>query len=254
MGPRINIVAIAVAFTAGVSISFFTLPLWVTVAINVAKEGSRTDWLGFAGSVIGAVVALVAAVVAWFAVRQQITAQRFAAEEARIEEIKNVRAALRTEIATYAKYVIDALKICQEIATKDQIIPVARASYITKNLVSPVVYPAIADRIALLKHPQATIEFYMRIQEARAITQAMEASVAGLTLAQSAATNLQRSNALSVADLLATALLLVRPIITDDDGLSSELDVRVLDVTLRDIDNALQTAQQIFPNATSFLF
>jgi uncharacterized membrane protein YccC len=80
-------VAISIlAFTAGASLSFFTLPLWVTFAINVAKEGSRTDWLGFAGSVIGALVALVAAIIAWFAVQQQINAQRLAVEQERIEE------------------------------------------------------------------------------------------------------------------------------------------------------------------------
>jgi hypothetical protein len=87
IGPRANLVSTAiVAFAAGVTVSFFTLPLWVTFAINVAKEGSRTDWLGFTGSVIGAVVALIAAIIAWFAVQQQIEAQRFATEQARIGE------------------------------------------------------------------------------------------------------------------------------------------------------------------------
>jgi hypothetical protein len=79
-----------VAFAAGVSVSFFTLPLWVTFAINVAKEGSRTDWLGFAGSVVGAGVALLAAIIAWFAVQQQIIAQRLATEQVRVDEVQRV--------------------------------------------------------------------------------------------------------------------------------------------------------------------
>ena len=82
-------VGIAVlAFAIGATCSFFTLPIWVTFAINVAKEGSRTDWLGFAGSVIGAGVALIAAIIAWFAVQQQISAQRLEAEQRRTEEIE----------------------------------------------------------------------------------------------------------------------------------------------------------------------
>jgi hypothetical protein len=57
----------------------FTLPLWVAFAINIAKEGSRTDWLGFSGAVITAFVTLAAGISAWFAVQQQIAAP----EEAR---------------------------------------------------------------------------------------------------------------------------------------------------------------------------
>ena len=84
-------VGIAVlAFTAGISVSFFTLPLWVTFVINAAKEGSRSDWLGFAGSVVGAGVALIAAGIAWFAVQQQIEAQRLAIEQARTAEVQKV--------------------------------------------------------------------------------------------------------------------------------------------------------------------
>jgi hypothetical protein len=76
------------AFAIGATCSIFSLPLWVTLAINAAKEGSRTDWLGFAGSVVGAGVALIAAIIAWFAVQQQIEAQRLESEQKRIEEAK----------------------------------------------------------------------------------------------------------------------------------------------------------------------
>jgi len=81
MAPRIStVVAVAiVAFFAGTVVSFFTLPLWVAFDINIAKEGSRTDWLGFSGAVFAAFVTLAAAIVAWFAVQQQIAAP----EEAR---------------------------------------------------------------------------------------------------------------------------------------------------------------------------
>jgi hypothetical protein len=73
------------AFAVGVSVSFFTLPLWVMFVINVAKEGSRTDWLGFTGSVIGAVVALIAAIIAWTAIQRQISAEERRAKADRVE-------------------------------------------------------------------------------------------------------------------------------------------------------------------------
>jgi hypothetical protein len=90
MGPRtINATIAITAFCVGAAMSFFTLPVWVVFAINFSKEGTRTDWLGFLGSIVGACVTLIAATIAWFAVQkqiiaaQQIEAQRAASEEAR---------------------------------------------------------------------------------------------------------------------------------------------------------------------------
>jgi len=83
----------ALAFFAGLTVSFFTLPLWVVFAINVAKDGARSDWLGFSGSVVGGAVTLIAAITAWFAVQRQIKAQE-QAEQRALE-----RAAKRLEIA-----------------------------------------------------------------------------------------------------------------------------------------------------------
>jgi hypothetical protein len=90
MRPRIAYLTVGIlAFVAGTAVSFFTLPIWVTTAINIAKEGNRSDWLGFFGNVIGAAMTLIAALVAWFAVQQQIrntNDQLRAAERLREEE------------------------------------------------------------------------------------------------------------------------------------------------------------------------
>ncbi|MDD1533043.1 MULTISPECIES: hypothetical protein [unclassified Bradyrhizobium] len=69
MGDRKDdLAAVAiVAFCAGMSVSFFTLPVWVGFMITVAREGSRTDWLGFAGAIVGAAATLLAAGGALFA-------------------------------------------------------------------------------------------------------------------------------------------------------------------------------------------
>jgi hypothetical protein len=67
-------VAVTVAFFAGTCVSFFTLPLWVAFIVNLAKQGARADWLGFSGAVFAAFMTLTAAIIAWFAVQQQIAA------------------------------------------------------------------------------------------------------------------------------------------------------------------------------------
>jgi hypothetical protein len=76
MGRPFTIVSVAVlAFFAGLTVSFFTLPFWVVFAVNAAKGGPRSDWLGFSGSVVAGTVTLIAAIIAWFAVSQQIKSQ-----------------------------------------------------------------------------------------------------------------------------------------------------------------------------------
>jgi len=59
--------AVLVSFLAGTAVSFFTLPIWIAFAINLAKDGNRSDWLGFAGAIVGAFATLAAAGVALFA-------------------------------------------------------------------------------------------------------------------------------------------------------------------------------------------
>jgi hypothetical protein len=83
MGRPFTITSVVVlAFFAGVTVSFFTLPFWVLFAINAAKDGLRTDWLGFSGSVIAGAMTLVAAIIAWFAVSRQILSQKEAVARA----------------------------------------------------------------------------------------------------------------------------------------------------------------------------
>ena len=93
---------------------------------------------------------------------------------------------------------IGALKICEQIASGVIVVPMANAIYVAKNLVEPVIYPSVADRVALLKRPQATVEFYMRVQEAKAMAAAMAASAANLTPGQSGMTSVQPSHAASI--------------------------------------------------------
>jgi hypothetical protein len=51
----------ALAFAAGSVVSFFLLPIWVVPLIEYARTGSPSDWLGFAGAVIGSVLTSIVA-------------------------------------------------------------------------------------------------------------------------------------------------------------------------------------------------
>ena len=86
MKAKLTMTAIAaLAFTAGSAVSFFTLPIWVTFAVNLAREGNRSDWIGFAGSIVGAAMTIVAALVAWWAVDRQIRITKEIAGRDRLE-------------------------------------------------------------------------------------------------------------------------------------------------------------------------
>jgi hypothetical protein len=80
----------------------------------------------------------------------------------------------------------------------------------------------------------------------------MRAKVALTTQAQAGMQNVQRSNALVVADSLITALQLSRSIVGDDDPNRSEMDFHVQRIVMKQIDDALEAAQKVFPEAESF--
>jgi hypothetical protein len=152
----------------GLMLGFGVLLLACFVAATLgSKAGENAAALG---AVIGGIVGAAGAVYAVF-----LTLSR-----QRREDAAKVRAALRTEITAYVKYVIGALEICEDIAKRVRSVPMSDAAYIAKNLVPPVIYPAVADRIALVTRPQATIEFFMRVQETKVMTGAIAASVARL--------------------------------------------------------------------------
>ena len=198
-----------------------------------SKAGERVAALG---GVIGGIIGAGGAV---FAVYLAITGQRN-------EDSKKVRAAVRTEVITYAKYVISTLEICEQIA-KDKRVLMSQATSIGSILVEPVVYNAVADRVALLRRPQETVEFYMRITETKSNLQAIAVLGASLSPPHQP---MAKSQAEDVADSLITALQLARIIIADQDPVVS-LGSMVQTISLREIDAAMARAQRTFPNAES---
>jgi hypothetical protein len=224
----------------GLTLGFGILLLaWFVADLLDSKAGERAAAFG---AVIGGIVGAGGAV---FAVYLTLAQQRS-------EDSAKVRAAVRIEVTTFAKYAIGALDVCQQIANRIITVPMSDAPYITESLVSPVVYPAVADRIGLLPHAQQTIEFYQRIAEAKAMTEAMRNKIASSTQAQAAMQNIQPSNALAVADSLITALQLAYHIVSDGDPSRTALDLHVQRVVMAQISDALTTAEAVFPDAESF--
>jgi hypothetical protein len=142
----------------GLGLGFGVLLLaWFFAALVDSKAGEQAAAFG---AVIGGIIGASGAV---FAVYLTLARQR-------ADDTAKVRAAVRTEVTTFAKYVSGAVDICQQIAGGLPV-PMSNAPYITTSLVDPVVYPAVADRIGLLPRAQQTIEFYQRITEAKAMTE-----------------------------------------------------------------------------------
>jgi hypothetical protein len=66
-----------------IGIAGFWAPIYVPSIAALAKDGVSEPWLGFLGNIVGALVTLLAAALAWFAVRRQINAQADITNKAR---------------------------------------------------------------------------------------------------------------------------------------------------------------------------
>jgi hypothetical protein len=197
-------------------------------------------WQEFIGSLIGAAGAV-------WAVYLTLGKQRK-------EETRKVSSAVATEVAALVKYVIGAVEICIEIAKGGRNVPQTDAGYIVRRvLAAPTVYNAVADRVGLLPHPDATTQFYLRIEEAKAATSAVETAVKfhwspGIGGPPPLMT---RELVLPIADSLITALQLARPILCDTKT-GPQFQRWVRETTVKQIDECLATAKKAFPNAESF--
>jgi hypothetical protein len=231
---RLNVIGgVTLFFAVALLCGFFAALMGSSTAGEVAAAlGS------FVGGFIGAGGAVAAVYVA-------LSSQRK-------EEPAKVSAAVRTEVASLTTYVIGSVEICEGIANGTQQIPSLDASYIMQKLwADPVIYPAVADRVGLLPHPNATTQFYMRLSEAKAMIQSLQiktARIASISLAMAAQERVTSEFAATIAESLITALQLARAVIADDGQLSQWIGQEMV----RQIDDCLQSAEKTFPNAESF--
>lgn len=205
-----------------------------------------TDW----GSFLAGILALAAGILAYWAGREAVNRQLAAQAAERAREVLNIRVAVRTEIIAFCKFVIGVLDICGGLARQEWQMPRSDTNAIVKSLQEPIVFPAVADRVALLPNPHLAVQFYLRLEEAKAMAQAM---------AMATATNLSvppvivtPENAATIADCLITALQCARPLVAYAPENTTPAEDFVITETLQQIDAAMAAARATFPGAESF--
>jgi hypothetical protein len=209
--------------------------------ITALRHSHSGELAGALGSLIGGAVGAGGAVWAVFLLLRQ---------QGKEEAVK-VETAVQTEITTLVKYVIGAIEICKQIKAGITHVPEHEAEYIVKNFAAdPVIYTAVADRIGMLSHPQATTEFYMRLAETKAMVEAL-ARKAASSYATPNVQFVRPDFAEKIAESLITALQLARSVIADD---ISHADKQVLGewvrtTTVGQIHECLEAAKVAFPNS-----
>jgi hypothetical protein len=104
----------------------------------------------------------------------------------------------------------------------------------------------------LLPHPDATTQFYLRIEEVKAAASAVETAVKFQWAPGIGPPPLMtRDLVLPIADSLITALQLARPILCDTKS-GPKFQQWVRETTVKQIDECLATAKKVFPDAESF--
>jgi hypothetical protein len=233
---------------AAVLIGPFLLVL-IAVFYNALRHSKSGELAAALGSLIGGIVGAGGAVWAVF----------LALSRQRREETEKIAEAVRTEVTTLVKYAIGAVGICEQIKKGIIKLPRQDAHYIVKNFAGdPIIYPAVADRVGLLRHPHATAEFYMRISEAKVMVEMLRTKTDGPGIMYTAAPVdfVSPQFAGSVADSLLTALQLARSIVADEEMAVGKLQFTawVQSVVVAQIDDCLASAKETFPDAESFKF
>ena len=118
-----------------------------------------------AGEAVGAVAAVLGALISGFiaggaavlAVRLTLTGQRR-------DEQKRVHRAILREVIEFNRLAVGHLETCEQIGRSKVSIPYAHLPA-TMTMPTPIIYPAVADRIGLLQAPQLVVSFFTRIPE-----------------------------------------------------------------------------------------
>jgi hypothetical protein len=205
------------------------------------------DWqtiIAGVAAIVGGWIAYRAGVIQAQATRES-AAKQIAAADA---EIKNADAAaadaIRREVIEFSKFISGNLEICGHIhAGTPAPVPRHDLPSIMKTGIDPVVYPAIADRIGRIPFPQQVVSFYTRIAEAQAIIEIIAKGPAHDTPVTA---DLAQTIAESFITALQLAKLILQPVSNPN------LDEQVLELTQRNIDQALVAAHENFPDAESF--
>lgn len=126
------------------------------------------------GGLIGSVIALIAAGVAYYAGRMQVTAtaratsDQIAAQRTREEkEAANVREAVQTEITTLVTGMVNAANVVGPVRRDGGDVFLRTPDAIARWLGTPTIYSQVADRIVVPDDPYSVVGFYSQLAQAR---------------------------------------------------------------------------------------
>ena len=229
-------------------IALLILAVVLVAYIFALDHANAGEVAGAIGSLVGGFVGAVGAIYAVF----------LAMSRQRSEERTKVSGAIQAEVLYLCKYVTGTLDVCIKIANGTVKIPRRDADNVARNLlVDPVVYPAVADRIGLLPHPLATVGFYTRIAEVKAMLAilAKPPEVSQTMYVAAPPDFLNKNDAQCVAVCLITALDHAKPILRDDadPDYRDQLSLLSRKVTLSQIEDSLSAAQLAFPGAETIM-
>ncbi len=149
--------AIGLVLVAGISIGM--LVQWL-------PSGSAGDRLAAVGGVLGG---LLGALGTFLAVYLTLDAQRR-------DDAEKVEAALRMEMAEFARILWGLVQISGQIATKKTSIPVTDLPTLF-TMPEAIVYRATADRISRLRYGELFVSFHARIAEVKSMVQIYAATL-----------------------------------------------------------------------------
>lgn len=132
------------------------------IFLNGAKEGEAA---GALGNVVGGIIGAAGSAAA---VYLMLSAQRK-------EESEKVLGAVLREMLDFSRLAEGHLETCENVYSKRIVIPLSQLASAMK-MPTPIIYSAIADRIARLPAPQRVVAFYTRISEIESMATAVAAS------------------------------------------------------------------------------
>jgi hypothetical protein len=165
----------------------------------------------------------------------------------RDEEAEKVSAAVLREVVELSKSPIGQLGACAGIQTGQIRCQKSTLKQLFQTP-TPVIYPAVADRIGRLPRPTLVVTFYSQLQETRGLVAVIENSAPTDNIVTG-------DHIQALADLLISQCQLTRIIVSSAEpapAIEAALVAGQRSHMLKVIDEQLASAKQLFPNAESF--
>jgi hypothetical protein len=156
-------------------------------------------------------------------------------------QAENVREAVQIEITTMVTGVINVANLLGPLRKGGQTLLPQTREIIARSLITPTIYPAIADRVGLLHDPYPVVIFYSKVATARSFITSSWLDEMG-----------RASDFLGLSLVtLQEALLLARPIVAGEIFGGQRLDHTRREHTTSEIDACLRNIFGVDPKAAA---